>query len=169
MDLKKTNETNFSFRVSERQRKYLKKLWTPPINNDADTIMQWLYDRGLVQNYIRKLEFQQIDDDTVQDEIQDIWLYLLEKKEKLKELYDTQGITGLTAYVSGVIARQIHSDTSQIYKKYKKPTKSFLHISETAWHYYDYYDKMLSTNTDYLTTENDVDIAIKNLYNDIDD
>jgi len=32
-------------------------------------------------------------------------MFLIEKKDKLKEIYDAQGITGLTAYVSGVIAR----------------------------------------------------------------
>ena len=37
----------------------------------------------------------------------------------LKNLYDTQGITGLTATVAGIVHRQIHSNTSQIYKKYK--------------------------------------------------
>ena len=113
-------ESHFSFRVNEKSREYYKKLWTPPTNNDPDTILQWLYERGLVQNYIKKLEYKTIDTETVDDEIQEVWLYLVEKKDKLKELYDTQGITGLTAYVSGVIARQIHSNTSQIYKKYKQ-------------------------------------------------
>lgn len=156
-----TDDTHFSFRVSEHQRKYLKKLWTPPENNDADTILNWLYNRGLVQNYIRKLEYETIDEDTIQDEIQEVWLYLIEKKDKLKELYDTQGITGLTAYVSGIIARQVHSNTSQIYKKYKKDFKTFIHLSEQCWD--DYYNtgKMLATNTDYLTSETDEDIVNK--------
>lgn len=40
-------------------------------------------------------------------------------EEKIRKLYIEQGKTGLTAYISGVIYRQIHSDKSKIYKKYK--------------------------------------------------
>ena len=163
------NDSHFSYRVPEHQRKYLKRLWTPPKDNDANTIMQWLYDRGLVQNYIRKLEYETIDEGTVQDEIQEIWLYLLEKKEKLKELYDTQGITGLTAYVSGVIARQIHSDTSLIYKKYKKNYKTLIHLSDKTWECYDNTGQMIPTNTDYLASETEDDIIKNQIENNIYD
>lgn len=163
------NESHFSFRVPEYQRQYLKKLWTPPENNDADTILNWLYNRGLVQNYVRKLEYETIDEDTIQDEIQEVWLYLIEKKDKLKELYDTQGITGLTAYVSGIIARQVHSNSSQIYNKYKKGFKIFKHISEKAWEVFDNTGEMVPTNYDYLTDETLEDIVIKNIYNNKDE
>ena len=162
-------ESHFSFRVPKRQREYLKKLWTPPENNDADTILNWLYNRGLVQNYIKKLEYENIDEETIQDEIQEIWLYLIEKKEKLKELYDTQGITGITAYVSGVIARQVHSNSSQIYNKYKKRFKIFKRISDKTWEVFDITGEMIATNYDYLTEETEDDIIIKNLYNDKDE
>ena len=163
------NETHFSFRVPEKQRQYLKRLWTPPKDNNADTIVQWLYDRGLVQNYIKRLEYETIDQDTIDDEIQEVWMYLCEKKDKLKELYDTQGITGLTAYVSGVIARQIHSNTSQIYNKYKRNYKRFVHLSDQCWS--DYYNTgiMMPTNTDYMTSLTDDDVIKHNIENDIDD
>lgn len=155
------NESHFSFRVPDKQKAYLKKLWTPPMDNSADTIVQWLYDRGLVQNYIKKLEYETIDEDTVQDITQEVWLMLLEKKDKLKELYDTQGITGLTAYVSGMIARQVHSNTSTIYNKYKRDYKRFIHLSDQCWD--DYYNtgKMMPTNTNYLTSETDDDLVNK--------
>ena len=155
------NETHFSFRIPEHKRKYLKKLWTPPEDNSADTIVQWLYDRGLVQNYIKKLEYETIDSDTIQDITQEVWLMLLEKKDKLKELYDTQGITGLTAYVSGLIARQVHSNTSTIYNKYKRDYKRFIHLSEQCWS--DYYNtgEMMPTRTEYMTSETDEDIINK--------
>ena len=61
--LQLNTESHFSFRVPKRQREYLKKLWTPPENNDADTILNWLYNRGLVQNHIKKLEYESIDED----------------------------------------------------------------------------------------------------------
>lgn len=160
-------ESHYSFRVNEKSKEYYKKLWTPPTNNDPDTILQWLYERGLVQNYIKKLEYKTIDTETVDDEIQEVWLYLVEKKDKLKELYDTQGITGLTAYVSGVIARQIHSNTSQIYKKYKQDYKTFVHISDQTWNVFDNTGEMINTETDYLTTETETDIIKKNIENNI--
>lgn len=162
-------ESHFSQRVPKKQREYLKKLWTLPENNDADTILNWLYNRGLVQNYVRKLEYETIDEDTIQDEIQEVWLYLVEKKDKLKEIYDTQGITGLTAYVSGIIARQVHSNSSQIYNKYKKGFKLFKHISEKTWEVFDNTGEMIPTNYDYLTEETLEDIVIKNIYNNKDE
>lgn len=158
-------ESHYSRKVMPHTQKYYKKLFTPPVNNEADTILQWLYNRGLVQNYIKKLEYETIDEETIQDEIQEMWLYLVEKKDKLKELYDMQGITGLTAYVSGVIARQIHSNTSSIYKKYKKDYKFLIHISEKAWEVYDHDGVMQHTTDDYSTTENEIDIIKKNIEN----
>ena len=169
MKLQKTKETHFSFRVPEHQRQYLKRLWTPPVNNDADTIMQWLYDRGLVQNYIRKLEYETIDEDTIQDEIQEVWLYILEKKEKMKELYDTQGITGLTAYVSGIIARTVHSNSSLLYKKYKKDYKTVIHVSDKTWDVYATTGIMIPTMTDYLSSETADDVLRSKIENDIYD
>lgn len=164
--LELNTESHFSRRVPKRQRQYLKKLWTPPESNDADSILNWLYNRGLVQNYIKKLEYETIDEETIQDEIQEVWLYLIEKKDKLKELYDTQGITGLTAYVSGIIARQVHSNSSQLYIKYKKGFKIFKRISDKAWEVYDNTGEMIPTNYSYLTEETEEDIIIKNLYTD---
>lgn len=150
--------------LPERQTKYYKKLYTPPENNDPDTILNWLYNRGLVQNYIKKLEYATIDEDTIQDEIQEVWMYLIEKKDKLKELYDAQGITGLTAYVSGVIARQIHSNTSLIYKKYKADYKKMIHISDKTWEVFDVTGEMIQTNTDYLMEETEDDLLNKYIY-----
>lgn len=167
--LELNTESHFSQKVSKRQREYLKKLWTPPENNDPDTILNWLYNRGLVQNYVRKLEYETIDEDTILDEIQDVWVYLIEKKDKLKELYDTQGITGLTAYVSGIIARQVHSNSSPIYNKYKKGFKIFKHISDKTWEVYDKTGEMVPTNYDYLVEETFEDLFMKNLYNDEDE
>lgn len=156
--------------LPDRQTKYYKKLYTPPENNDPDTILNWLYNRGLVQNYIKKLEYETIDEETLQDEIQEVWMYLIEKKDKLKELYDAQGITGLTAYVSGIIARQIHSNTSLIYKKYKADYKRMIHISDKTWEVYDVTGEMISTNTDYLTEETDIDLMNKYIeQNNFDD
>lgn len=158
-------ESHFSFRVNEKSREYYKKLWTPPTNNDPDTILQWLYERGLVQNYIKKLEYKTIDTETVDDEIQEVWLMLVEKKDYLKNLYDTQGITGLTATVAGIIHRQIHSNTSQIYKKYKQDYKTMKHLSEQTWDVFDNTGEMLPTETDYLTTEDNTDLIIKHIEN----
>lgn len=162
-----SEDSHYSFRVSEKSQAYYNKLYTLPKDNSTETIIQWLYDRGLVQNYIKKLEYETIDDETVQDIIQEVWLYLIEKKDKLKELYDTQGITGLTAYVSGVIARQVHSNTSQIYKKYKRDYKRLIRLSDKCWN--DYYNtgKMMMTHTELLTSETEDDILKRNIENNL--
>ena len=151
------SEQQFNFRVPEHSRQYYKKLFTPPSDTSEDGIIQWLYNRGLVQNYIKKLEYETIDEETVQDEIQEIWLMLIEKKAYLKQLYDTQGITGLTAVVSGIIHRQVHSNTSTIYNKYKANYKRFIHLSEQTWNVFDTTGKMIPTLDDYCTVENDLD------------
>ena len=154
-------ESHYSFRVPEQQKEYYKKLYTPPENNDVDTILNWLYKRGLVQNYVHKLEYETIDEATIQDIIQEVWLYLVEKKDKLKELYDTQGITGLTAYVSGIIARQVHSNSSTIYKKYKANYKKFIHLSEQTWDVFDTTGKMMETFDEYSSIETESDLINK--------
>ena len=161
------SEQQFNFRVPERSRQYYKKLFTPPSDTSEDGIIQWLYNRGLVQNYIKKLEYETIDEETVQDEIQEIWLMLIEKKAYLKQLYDTQGITGLTAVVSGIIHRQVHSNTSAIYNKYKANFKRLIHLSDERWA--DYYNtgKLIDTNTNTLTSETDYDIIKRNIENDL--
>ena len=164
--LELNTESHFSFRVPKRQREYLKKLWTPPESNDPDSILNWLYNRGLVQNYIKKLEYENIDEETIQDEIQEIWLLLTEKKDYLKLLYDTQGITGLTATVAGIIHRQIHSNSSQIYNKYKKRFKIFKRISDKAWDIFDITGEMIPTNTIYLAEEDNQDKAIRYIETD---
>lgn len=161
------SEQQFNCRIQEHSRKYYKKLWTPPTDTSEDGIIQWLYNRGLVQNYIKKLEYETIDQETVQDEIQEVWLYLIEKKSKLKELYDMQGITGLTAYVSGIIARQVHSNTSTIYNKYKANYKRFKLLSDKCWQDYFTTGKMMMTHTELLTSETDDDILKRNIENDL--
>lgn len=162
-------DSHFSFRVPDKQREYLRKLWTPPTDTSADGIMLWLYNRGLIQNYVRKLEYDDVDSETIEDMIQEIWLMVLEKKDYFKKLYDEQGITGLTAYVSGMIARQVHSNTSTIYNKYKRDHKRFVHVSEQTW--WDFYNtgKMLQFLDDYCTTETDDEIIKRNIENGIYD
>lgn len=90
---------------------------------------------------------------------------LIEKKEYLKLLYDTQGITGLTATVAGIIHRQVHSNSSQIYNKYKKGFKIFKRISDSAWEVFDNTGEMIPTNYNYLTEENYTDLIIKHIEN----
>ena len=87
----------------------------------------------------------------------------------MKELYDTQGITGLTAYVSGIIARTIHSNTSLVYKKYKKDFKTVVHISDKAWDVYATTGIMIPTMTDYLSSETADDVLRSKIENDIYD
>ena len=71
--------------------------------------------------------------------------------------------------MSGVIARQIHSDTSLIYKKYKKNYKTLIHLSDKTWECYDNTGQMIPTNTDYLASETEDDIIKNQIENNIYD
>lgn len=139
-----------------------------PESNSREDILQYLWNIGLINNYIRKLEYGTIDEETLQDIIQECWLIICEiPEEKICKLYNEQGKTGLTAYISGVIYRQVHSDTSAIYIKYKKLFKKMIHISQKSWDVFDETGVMMDTVEDYSSTETEQDIQIKNIENRI--
>lgn len=137
-----------------------------PKSNSREDILQYLWDIGLVNNYIKKLEYETIDEETLQDIIQEIWLMICElPEEKITSLYKNQGKTGLTAYMSGVIYRQIHSKTSPIYKKYKAQFKQMVHISSLSWDVFDETGVMMPSIDNYSSTETEQDLIIKHIEN----
>lgn len=143
-----------------------------PKSGSRDDLLQLLWDKGLVNNYIKKLEYVTIDNDTIEDIIQEVWLIICEiPPEKIEQLYATQGITGLTAFISGVIYRQIHSNSSSVYWKFKHGYKTFVHISDKAWEVFDETNIMIRTDEKISTTETDIEKTIRKIEgnnNDID-
>lgn len=139
-------------------REVIDVLLSKPKSANRDDILNWLQYTELVDNYIKKLEYADIPDETVQDEIQEIWLEICEiPQSKWDRLY-YQGTTAIKAYISGLIYREIHSNTSKIYNKYKKPYLMFKRISDESWEVFDETGEMLPTNEDYSIRENDLDI-----------
>lgn len=133
-------------------------LQTRPKSSNRNDIIEWLMFTGLVDNYIKKLEYADVDSETLQDMIQEVWLFICEiEQTKWDQLY-YQGATAIKAYISGLIYRHIHSNTSLIYKKYKKPYLYFKRISDDAWDVFDETNTMQPHNDDYITKENDLDI-----------
>lgn len=150
---------------TERANRKFNRTHMKPKSDSREDILQYLWDVGLINNYVKKLEYETIDDETLQDIIQEIWLVICEiPEDKIVNLYKEQGKTGLTAFMSGLIYRQIHSNTSPIYRKYKAQFKQFIHISEQTWDVFDETGVMLPSIEAYSSTETEQDIIIKKIY-----
>ena len=78
-------------------------------------IVQELYDTEFVQKYSPQFVMQK---DLTDDFIQEVWLEIMEiPEEKLKAMYEADGINGVRKYVSGLIIRTCKSDTSRAHYK----------------------------------------------------
>ena len=125
---------------NDRNKYYSKKVLTNQIplrDGKRETILQWLYDINIVNWYVTYLLNRHLDDEDVEDKIQEIWTMLCEKKqEEWDKLYE-QGYYAVSAYVSGLIHRQIRSDTSKIYRKYNKYRENVITKDEAFWMNYE--------------------------------
>lgn len=120
----------------KRKNKYYDKIVTtnatPLVNGDRDTIIKFIYDIHLIEWYTTYLLRQKITGRDVQDKIQEIYLMICEiPQEKWDDLYE-QGKYSITAYVTGLIHQQLISQTSYIYKKYKK-YRDLNKITDNFW------------------------------------
>lgn len=146
-------------KYKDQLREVIDVLLSKPKSSDRNDIISWLSYTQLIENYVKKLEYGDIDPETIQDEIQEIWLSICEiEQNKWDDLY-RQGATAIKAYVSGLIYRQIHSNISKIYTKYKKPYLMFKHISDKTWEVFDESGEMMVTNDDYSIRETELDIT----------
>lgn len=93
-----------------------------------DEILQQLYETNFVPQYVKKLA-KSCDEPFIDDAVQDIWVIICSiPEQRLQEIFyqhprkHPQGdINNVRRFCSGVIYRQIHSQTSAYYKQYKKP------------------------------------------------
>lgn len=128
-------------------------LQSRPKSSKRDDILNWLIYTGLVDNYIKKLEYADIPQETLEDEIQEVWLNICEIDQSKWDTLYIQGATAIKAYISGLIYRGIHSNSSRIYMKYKRPFNIFKHVSDETWDIYSETNIMQPTSYEYLTKE----------------
>jgi|TARA_R110000824_G_scaffold34524_9_gene109399 hypothetical protein len=86
----------------------------------------------------------------IEDAVQELMIYLLERPELVKKIYDNDGIKGIKNYGAVVLRRSIRSFRSPFYYKYKK---YYTHIDNSA------------TNVTYVISKTGEESNPKNLYN----
>ena len=86
----------------------------------------------------------------IDNAVQELFIYFLERPELVKKIYDKDGIEGITKYGAVVLRRALQSKRSPFYYQYKK--------------YYTYLDKF-SSDTTYDITETGEVRNKKHIYN----
>lgn len=123
-------------RESGKNWNYSKKVKTGeiPLNSsNRDDVLVWLTKTHLIEWYTTYLLKRDIDSCDVKDKIQDIYLEICSvPQEKWDDLYE-QGVYSISAYVSGLIHRQIVSDTSKVYLKYNRYRERFVTMEDSFW------------------------------------
>jgi len=86
----------------------------------------------------------------IEEAVQELFVYFLERPELVKKVYDKDGLEGITKYGAVVLKRALTSNRSVFYYKYKK---YYTHIDDYA------------TSTTYDVTETGEVVPTKHLYN----
>ena len=86
----------------------------------------------------------------IDNAVQELFIYFLERPELVKKIYDKDGLDGITRYGAVVLRRALTSVRSPFYYQYKK--------------YYTHIDSFTS-NVTYNEIETDEVTTIKHLYN----
>ena len=90
------------------------------------------------------------DKTDIEEAVQELFIYFLERPELVKKIYEKDGIKGITKYAAVVLRRALTSPRSPFYYKYKK--------------YYSHIDS-LTSNVTYDVMETGEVIPTKHLYN----
>jgi len=90
------------------------------------------------------------DKEDIDNAVQELFIYFLERPELVKRIYDKDGIDGITRYGAVVLRRALQSTRSPFYYQYKK--------------YYTHIDSFTS-NITYDVIETGEVIPTKHLYN----
>lgn len=89
-----------------------------------------LYNTGFVEKYTRKIANAE-DWANIDDFICEIWLIICEiPQQNIVDMYNDCGINCLRQYISGIIYKQIRSQNSKIFRKYKQHKRKYIPISQ---------------------------------------
>lgn len=105
----------------------------PLKSGSRDDIVQWIYDINIIPWYVTYLLKRPLNSCDVQDKIQDLYIEVCKvPQEKWDDLYE-QGYYSISAFVAGIVHRQIISDSSTIYYKYNKYKEKFVTMEDSFW------------------------------------
>lgn len=105
-----------------------------PLNFNRDTMLQWLVDSNWIENYIRKQMRDTPNYDYVEDYIQEIWIQIIEKADKLVDIFQNKGKGHFTNYLKMIMNNNIHSSTSPAYVHLRKrKEKNEVYLNDAAW------------------------------------
>lgn len=109
-----------------------------PLKSDKrNDVIEWIYATHIVEWYTTYLLKKTLADETIADEVQELYLMICEIPDaKWVELY-AQGQYAVSAYVTGLIHQQLISTNSKIYKKYTKYEVTQKVQSDLFWQTYD--------------------------------
>lgn len=124
---------------------YSKRVKTGEIplkSSNRDDVLIWITKTNLVEWYVTYLLKRSIEQGDTADKIQEIYLEICNvPQEKWDDLYE-QGVYSISAYVSGLIHRQIVSNTSKVYFKYNRYRERFVTMEDSFWQsFFGSYDK----------------------------
>ena len=126
---------------------------------ERNKLIEHIYSLGLVQNYIKKIGFS--NDLEIYDDIcQEIWLQISEIPCEKFETLLSQGtekdpLKNIRGYISGIIFKNIRSDSSKIYNKLKKYKQYEFIKDDLVW------DKFRNEIPDTITYEIEIENAKK--------
>ena len=126
---------------------------------ERNKLIEHIYSLGLVQNYIKKIGFS--NDLEIYDDIcQEIWLQISEIPCEKWETLLSQGtekdkLKAVRGYITGLIFKNIRSDSSKIYHKLKKHKQYEYIKDDLVW------DKFRNEIADTITYEIEIENAEK--------
>ncbi len=105
----------------------------PLKSGKRDDIVQWIYSIHIVEWYTTYLLKRTIKQGDTADKIQEIYIEVCKvPQEKWDDLYE-QGYYSISAFVAGIVHRQIISDSSTLYYKYNKYREKFVTMEDSFW------------------------------------
>lgn len=107
---------------------------TLPTSSNKNDILNFILQTHFVENYIKKLERTEYKTiGLIDDEIQEIYLLLCGVNQETWDTIYNQSPNNILSFVSGVISRQINSNTSTLYRKLKRYQEKELLFDNDIW------------------------------------
>lgn len=106
-----------------------------PIDFNRETMLQWLYDSGFVEAFIRqKLAPSCPSPDELFDYTQEIWVFIIEKADRLVDIFQNQGKGKFTNFIKMIITNNVISNCSVPYRLIRRPRLEYeTHLNNEGW------------------------------------